>query len=203
MSDRPIVNLPETVTLDDLRTETKVVGKFVSLARETARLAIDRDWWTVEGVSEERLREEVDRHWVWKLLVSKYQNKPYFRSMAVQLDDGSIQGAMICRMDAKSVLEPGERVVLIDRLATAPWNRVGLTKTPHFRGVGSALLVYAMCLSWLSAFQARVSLFAAGSELFYEHWGFVRTGLQQDEMEHYEIPSEVAMGHLSREGFLP
>ncbi len=197
MSDQHKVNLSDKVTLLDLRANATVTARLISLSREIAKLRIDQEWWSVEGVSEQRLRGEVDYHWQWKVLVSKIQNKPYIRSVAVVLGSGSVEGAMIYRVDAKSVLEPGQRAVLIDRLATAPRNRNNLSPSPCYRGAGSGLLMLAVCQSFILGFEGRVTLFAAGQEQFYLDRGFVRTEVVQDEMSLFELPKGVAIEYLT------
>jgi hypothetical protein len=202
MSDHRKVNLPERVTITDVRKNARVTANLVRLDRETAKLCIDQKWWEVEGVSAQRLREEIDYHWKWKVLISKYQNNPYVTNMAVVLEDGSVQGAMIYRVDGKSVLEPGKRTVLIDRVATAPKNRDGLIANPCYRGAGSGLLTFALCQSYVLGLQARVNLFAAGDEQYYVDRGFVRTKIVHEEMALFELPSSVALERLTRKGML-
>jgi hypothetical protein len=196
------VNLPETVTLTDLYRDANVIAKLVTLDRETANFRIDQQWWNVKGVSAERLKKEVDFHWKWKVLISKIQNDPYAKCKGVVLEDGSIQGAMIYRVDAKSTLEPGKKAVYIDRLAVAPQNRNDLIGNPCYRGTGTGLLTFALCQSYLLGFQTRVNLFAAGSEQFYTDRGFVRTRVVHEEMPLYEIPTGVAMKQLTQKGIL-
>ena len=171
----------------------------ISLNREVAGRRIDQEWWHVEGVSERRLREEVDYHWKWKVLVSKSQNNPYVRSMAVVLESGSVEAAMIYRVDAKSVLEPGRRAVLIDRLFTRPRNRDNLSASPCYRGAGSGLLMLAVCQSFILGLEGRVTLFAAGREPFYLDRGFVRTEVIHDEMSLFELPRKRCRRILDRE----
>lgn len=202
MSDHNKVNLPATIALTDLRGDMRVTAKLVSLDRETTKLCIDRQWWELEDVSAQRLLQEVDYHWEWRVLISKFQNNPYVRCLAVVLDDRTVQGAMIYRVDGKSVLEAGKRTVLIDRLATAPQNRSGLTANPCYRGVGSGLLTFALCQSYFLGFQGRVSLFAAGDEQFYVSRGFVRTKIEHESMPLFELPSSIALEQLTRNGML-
>ncbi len=202
MSDQNKVNVTDEITLLDLRVKSSVTARVISLNREVAGRRIDQEWWNVEGVSEQRLQEEVDYHWKWKVLVSKGQNNPYIRSVAVVLESGSVEGAMIYRVDAKSVLEPGQRAVLIDRLATAPRNRDNLSVSPCYRGAGSGLLMLAVCQSFILGLEGRVTLFAAGREQFYLDRGFVRTEVIHDEMSLFELPRSVAIEYLTEKGIL-
>ena len=197
MSDQHTLKMADKVTLLDLRSKSSVTARLISLSREVAKLRIDQEWWNVEGVSEQRLRDEVDYHWKWKVLVSKIQNIPYVRSVAVVLESGSVEGAMIYRVDAKSVLELGQRAVLIDRLATAPRNRDDLSDSPCYRGAGSGLLMLAVRQSFILGLEGRVTLFAAGREQFYLDRGFVRTEVIHDEMPLFELPKGVAMQYFT------
>ena len=79
MSNYPKVGLPEKVTITDVRGNAEVAARLIRLSRETAKDRIDLDWWEVEDVPPQRLRQEVDYEWKWKVLVSKYQNNPFTR----------------------------------------------------------------------------------------------------------------------------
>ena len=66
-----------------------------------------------------------------------------------------------------SALEPAKRAIFVDRIATAPANRDYLVGSPHFRGVGEALLRYAVAESWFYTFGGCVNLFPVANVDFY------------------------------------
>ncbi len=203
MADETKVDLPTAVTLLDCRSNSEVTASLKSLHRELAKESLNSSWWDISGVPKETLEDEVDYYWDWLALVSHWQNKPYASAMAVVTPDESVEAAMIYLVNGKSVLEEGEKTVLVERLAVAPHNREQLTNRPHYRGAGTALLMFAICQSYSLGFDGRVNLFAAGSEGFYRAKGFVRTEVISDEMSLFEPPSRTAMQALRHKGMLP
>jgi GNAT superfamily N-acetyltransferase len=203
MADESKVNLPTTVTLSECCTDSGVTASFVGLHRELAKDGVDNGWWHISGVSTQELEEEVDFHWDWTELISRWQNKPFAKAVAVVTPDGLVQGAMIYLVNGKSVLEEEKRAVVIDRLAVAPRNREWLAEHPRYRGAGTGLLAYAICQSYSLGFEGRVNLFAAGREDFYQDRGFLRTEVVSDEMSLFELPSAVALAALRQKGMLP
>lgn len=173
-----------------------------SLDREIAKVKIDSNWWRpmTEFISD--LKDEPDSEWRWRDLVSRAQNKPFFRARCVKSVNGEIQAALLLRVDAKSVLVEGEGAVFIDRLATAPWNRPNLTKSPVYRGGGTGLIIYAIALSYSLAFQGRVNLSAVANDGFYSQLGF--RAVQQDQYGDvlFEIPEERARALLVERGLI-
>lgn len=193
---------PQEVRLFSCSTGEEVVAAIQTLHREDAKLLIDRDWWANLGPTLRDPANEPDRHWRWRELVSKRQNKPYFRSICVKTPANKIESAMLIRVDVLSALEEGERSVLIDRLATAPRNRVGLVEYPQFRGGGEGLLYYAIALSYSLGLSGRVSLFPIASEGFYLDRGFVRTDIIEDEETLFELPAATAISKLQERGLI-
>lgn len=194
--------LPEQLQLYNCVTGHAVVAAIQALHREDAKHLIDADWWTDLGVTLANPMDEPDSHWQWREIISKTQNRPYFRGVCARSPDNKIQAAMLIRVDGRSVLAPGERAVLIDRLATAPRNRGWLVQAPLYRGGGEGLLAYAVAQSHFLGFSGRVTLFPIANEQFYLDRGFIRTDIIEDDEVLYELPAELATSMLQERGLI-
>lgn len=68
----------------------------------------------------------------------------------------------------RSGLPQRYRLIYIQAIASAPWNRIDIENPPYFLGVGRALLLFARRRSEQLGYRGRVSLHALpGSEGFY------------------------------------
>ena len=123
-----MMDLPTTIEITRCDSERTELASVKTLDRETAKNLIDAEWWTPTVAVVRDPKQEPDRHWDWRAIVSKHQNKPDFAAKCVVSQDGLVQAAVLFRVDALSALEKGERGVFVDRLATAPRNRDGLAK---------------------------------------------------------------------------
>ena len=131
-----------------------------------------------------------DAHWKWVEKALARQGKLDCMSFAVE-GEGTTQGLMFVRT-AGFAIEPsqsGKPLVLIDLLATAPWNRPRLTDNPRFKGVGRLLLAAAISLSVDEEFGGRIGLHALPrAESWYRDvcrmtaLGVDGTGMQYFEM---------------------
>lgn len=131
------MEVPTRVRLTRCESGQEELAVIATLSREDAKYLINRRWWEGWGPRLGDPEEEPDRHWDWRLLISRYQNKPFYRAVCVKSADGGVQGAALYRVDALSALVPGARAVLVDRLATAPWNRAWRAAEPVFRATVS------------------------------------------------------------------
>jgi hypothetical protein len=202
------MEVPSQISLVDCQSGQTVTGQVAGLDREMAKDMSpgwnNSNWWTTCTGLISEIDEQPDSHWDWVALVSRAQNKPMRRSVCVFAADGSIQGAMLYRVGVQSVLEPGEKAVLIDRLASAPGNRAELVGTPRFRGIGDGLLRYALAESWSYGLKGRVNLFPVAHLEFYTNRRFVRTDvMDKDGIDYlHEIPAADAAAMLRDHGVL-
>lgn len=125
------MDLPSIAELTRCASGAKEQARIETLDRETAKTRIDGSWWRDLPVTLRDAGDEPDRHWEWRVIVSKFQDKPYFQSKCVKTNDDAIQAVMLFRVDALSALSAGKRAVFVDRLATAPPNRDKL-ESPGF-----------------------------------------------------------------------
>ena len=196
------MDLPALVELTRCASGAKERARIETLTRETAKGQIDGRWWNGLSATLEDLQKEPDRHWEWRVLVSKIQNKPLYRSKCVRTEDDFVQAAILFRVDARSVLETGKRAVFVDRLATAPQNRDNLVPAPIFRGAGTGLLLYAVAQSYFLGFEGRVNLFPVANEDFYVQRGFQPTDESVGEDVLFELPAASAIGLLKARGLI-
>ncbi len=197
-----LVDLPKLIELTNCSTNATELATIESLDREAAKLKIDGNWRRpINDVISDPF-DEPDSEWRWRDLVSRAQNKPFFRARCVKSANGDIQAALLLRVDTNSALVDEEGAIFIDRLATAPWNRSNLTKTPVFRGAGTGLITYAIALSYSLALGGRVNLTAVANAAFYLRLGFqfVRNDQYGDAL--LEISAEQAHLHLVERGLI-
>ena len=187
----------------------KQSGSIQPLDREGAKsLSTHRgnlSWWDDVPNPLLPIDQEPDFHWNWTDIISKeIQNKPKRRSVCIRTPDGKIQGAMIYWIEAQSVLCPGQRVVYIDRLATAPANREKLIVPPRFQGVGRSLVRYAMIESFNNRCDGRLTAYPIANESFYREQGFQKTDEfhQGEQTFLFEVTAETAQQTLRTLGVI-
>jgi hypothetical protein len=196
------MDLPAKVSLTRCDTGAAEVANIETLSRETAKNHIDLQWWNNLGSTLADPQDEPDSHWEWREIVSKVQSKRFFASKCVRTEDQAVQAAILFQVDAKSVLETGEKAIFVDRLATAPRNRGKLVQRPVFRGAGTGLLSYAIAQSYSLGFGGRVNLFAIANEEFYTQMGLLPTSISKDEMQLFELPASTAFRILKEKGLI-
>jgi hypothetical protein len=80
-----------------------------------------------------------------------------------------------------SRITPGERLVYVDGIASAPWNRKAIQRPQKFKGVGTALLEFARNRSLELGYEGRVGLHCLpGAEGFYDRQGMLDLGSDED-----------------------
>lgn len=89
----------------------------------------------------------------------------------------------------RSQIEEGDRIVYIENLATAPWNRRKQGKQRRYRGTGKALLFFARQRSLILGYGGRVSLHALPNAVrFYEGQNMPNYGADpdKDDLDYFE-----------------
>jgi hypothetical protein len=105
--------------------------------------------------------------WAWKKRLSVLDDR--FEAYAVEYE-GLTQGLLWIETQWHySWRNLAHRIVYIEALASAPWNRRSLDDPPYLRGVGAALLLYARRRSYTLGYEGRVGLHALPeAEAFYQ-----------------------------------
>jgi hypothetical protein len=175
------LELPATVRLVRCEDGLVVEAQLVELTAKLAKLKINGAWWTGLGISKTQRSEEADHHWNWAAEVGKHHNQLYFESVAIQTTDRAIQGAVIYRVDGRSVLQDGAGAILSHWLATAPRNRPWMVPLPEHRGIGTNLVCWAANHSYRLGFGGRIVLATLPSQRttnFYKSLGFRATSAE-------------------------
>jgi GNAT superfamily N-acetyltransferase len=180
-------------------------ASIVRLTRDLAQTQIDGKWWALEDVPQSERKYEIDRKWKWAKEVGSHRNQLVWDAVGVICSEDFVEGAMIYRVDAKSLLDVGEGAIYVELIASAPRNRPWLVTAPLYKGVGSALLLWAVSESYRLGLGGRVWLESTQTPStlrFYERRGFVRIEEIDDEVARFEISRKRAEKWLREEGLL-
>lgn len=104
-----------------------------------------------------------DIHWNWRKKMQKLQEIGGLLSNASFCIEyaGVTQGLMVANVSsnrARIAEQAGQHLVYVEYLQSAPWNRPEHHNDPHFRGIGSTLIIAAISLSRLEGFKGRIGL---------------------------------------------
>jgi GNAT superfamily N-acetyltransferase len=122
-----------------------------------------------------------DSCWNWVEKERRYVKWSNYEKYAIECEQIT-QGLMIIEIDwHRSQFFPHKRLVYIESLATAPWNRATLPNQ-QFRGVGSALLNFARERSYELGYGGFVGLHSLPSaEAFYSRLKLANLGADPDK----------------------
>lgn len=124
-----------------------------------------------------RSSEEEDVYWDWVKKNRLYGSAPNFESYAIACEQMTQGLMMIETRGYRSWAEPHRRLVYVDYLATAPWNRPSLQNPPEYRSVGSILLRFARYRSEELGYGGLVGLHALPrAKKFYDKMGMIDCG---------------------------
>jgi hypothetical protein len=174
---------------------------------QLAQTQIDGKWWQVPEVTRSARQQENDYQWRWAKRVGELVNDRWHEAVAVQLADGSIEGAIVYWTNTRSFVDPEQGAVYVEALATAPRNRSGLVPTPEHRGVGEGLLIRSVVHSYLLGLGGRVNLTSFDDPRtvqFYQNRGFSMVGYDGEDDERLprlELDSDAAITWLREEGY--
>ena len=109
-----------------------------------------------------------DRGWPWEYKLRQAQQEERFEAYAIEAA-GFTQGMLYLETQwHRSGTPQRDRLVYVQAIASAPWNRVEIEDPPFFAGIGRALLLFARQRSKQIGYHGRVGLHALpGSEGFY------------------------------------
>lgn len=129
-----------------------------------------------------KLHGQSDKFWDWdfklEFVISRQPNREGY---AIEYE-AETQGLMLIETQMHgSRLVEGKRLVYIDGIATAPWNRSSIQRPPKLKGVGTAFLVFARTRSLELGYEGRVGLHSLpGVEEFYDNQGMIDVGEDED-----------------------
>lgn len=125
---------------------------------------------------------EEDGHWNWVIKNQFTLFSSDYEKYAVECEQIT-QGLMMLEVsNYYSRDNPQQKIVYVDFLSTAPWNRTSLKNPPHYKGVGLVLLFFARERSKQLGYQGRVGLHALPkAENFYKKRGMINFGIDSDK----------------------
>ncbi|WP_242065441.1 GNAT family N-acetyltransferase [Trichocoleus sp. FACHB-262] len=129
-----------------------------------------------------RLTDQADRDWRWNYKLQQADQAVRYEAYAIEVDSLT-QGLMWLETQwHRSQLPQRDRLVYVEALAVAPWNRRLLEDPPYLRGVGRTLLLWARQRSLELGYDGRVGLHALpGSEGFYRRNQMAEYGPDSDK----------------------
>lgn len=100
-----------------------------------------------------------DAHWKWREKTKDRNQRLDFDSFVVECG-GMTQGLMFVRNIefAREKSQAGQFLIYIDLVSAAPWNRIGFTATPKYKGIGPLLFAAAISYSVDQGFDGRIGL---------------------------------------------
>ena len=127
------------------------------------------------------MSEQEDKFWDWEFKLRFITTQENREGYAIEYEDET-QGLMLFETQMHgSRLSEGKRLVYVDGIATAPWNREFVPNPPKVKGVGTALLAFARTRSLELGYEGRVGLHSLpGAEKFYERQGMFDLGQEED-----------------------
>lgn len=140
-----------------------------------------------------------DAHWKWIEKAQARDGRLDWESFAIEAE-GQTQGLMFTRTMgfAREPTQLNKPLVMIDLLATAPWNRPKLAISPRFKGVGRIMMVAAISLSVDEEFEGRIGLHALPqAESWYRDvCGMTPIGVDKTQMQYFEMTETQARAFL-------
>jgi GNAT superfamily N-acetyltransferase len=128
-----------------------------------------------------RLYGQEDKFWDWLFKLRFIANQENREGYAIECFNQTEGLMMIETAQHGSRITPGKRIVYVDGIASAPWNRKAIQRPQKFKGVGTALLEFARNRSIELGYEGRVGLHCLpGAEGFYEHQGMLDLGSDED-----------------------
>jgi GNAT superfamily N-acetyltransferase len=94
--------------------------------------------------------------------------------------EGLTQGLLLLETQTRwSFFDRGQRLVFVDVVMTAPWNRLPIQRPPEWIGVGTALMTFAQTRSLELGYGGRVGLQSLPEAVrFYSRLGMTRLELE-------------------------
>ena len=138
-----------------------------------------------------------DAHWDWTRKAALWGNLLAYEAFTVEAEVLT-QGLMFVNKTRLSRVagQQGAPLIYVELLATAPWNRHGITEKPKYKGVGQILTQAAISLSIEEEFKGRVGLHSLPqSESWYrEVLGMIDLGPDPhyQNLKYFEMTAEQA-----------
>lgn len=139
-----------------------------------------------------RATQQPDAYWDWTYKFRLSLNEDRYEAWAIELDE-VLQGIVLLETQWHRSWLPGRhRLVYVEYLASAPWNRRPLEDPPYLKNVGRSLLVFTRQRSVELGYEGRVGLHSMpGAEGFYERFNMINSGPDpdRDDLIYFEYPA--------------
>jgi hypothetical protein len=145
-----------------------------------------------EGIWRDILQElgQDDAFWSWATKKQLSLTDSRFEAYAIEFE-GLTQGLLWLETQwHRSWLNSAHRIVYVEALASAPWNRKSLEDPPYLYGVGTALLLFARQRSVALGYGGRIGLHSLPtSETFYNRLNMIDCGQDPDkeDLKYFEF----------------
>ncbi|MEA5575316.1 GNAT family N-acetyltransferase [Anabaena sp. UHCC 0451] len=136
-----------------------------------------------ENLWREELRvfQAEDKFWDWLFKLGYISKQDNQEGYALECE-GCTQGLMMVETQlhgSRSAI--GQRLVYIQYITSAPWNRKEIQSPPRYKGVGTALLRYARLRSVELGYGGRIGLHSLPTaERFYENQNMFNLGIDEE-----------------------
>lgn len=195
--------LPTFYELEGPSPGTNTRATFVELSGDLAKEAIDKVWWHFSGPNP--IKRADGDSWDWAPIAGAARINKWAEVIGLQTAEGDIQGAIGYWTNGKSLLEHGLGSVFVEHFATAPRNRPWIVGNAAYRGVGTGLMLYTVCHSYMLGLGGRVTLVSLPTEhavRFYRNRGFSELATLDDGKIEFELATSQARAWLRDEGIL-
>jgi GNAT superfamily N-acetyltransferase len=127
--------------------------------------------------------QEADQDISWKFKQQLTTRQPRYEGYAIEYADLT-QGMMLLETQNHwSKFTQGKRLVYVESLVSAPWNRITIQRPPEVKGVGRALMLFARQRSVELGYQGRVGLYSLPNVVrFYDQLGMTQLELEPEEI---------------------
>jgi hypothetical protein len=138
--------------------------------------------------------DQEDQFWSWAFKERVFLSQDNYEGYAVDLA-GRTEGLMMIETQShRAQLIAGQPLVYVAAIATAPWNRRGIRRTPELRRIGTELLLSARLRSIELGYDGRVGLHSLPTaEQFYENSNMI---LVEPDREEYLDSDEPELAYF-------
>ncbi|MBC5793856.1 GNAT family N-acetyltransferase [Sphaerospermopsis sp. LEGE 00249] len=128
-----------------------------------------------------RVVQAEDKFWDWLFKLGYISKQDNEEGYALECEDCT-QGLMMIETQLHgSRLAMGQKLVYIQYITSAPWNRKEIQRPPRYKGVGTALLRYARLRSVELGYGGRIGLHSLQTaERFYENQNMLNLGVDEE-----------------------
>lgn len=141
-----------------------------------------------------------DFHWEWPGIV-RQESSEYIRKTFYYFADGFVEGALHAYFPKQSLVNKGHKLVYVDFVAVAPWNRPKAAGSKRYGGIGTALIRTVIKHSHEQGYEGCIALHSLPqAESYYEGLGMEEHGLDgtYHDLRYFEMENSVASEHLMR-----